>query len=379
MWSRRCAAIVVLVTVVSMGAVVPPAQADYRGETLYGDFNNDGFTDSAVLGVVEPNLCSTILTYGAAPGVYIPPIAYTYPKPGGGTVYTDCPDIGIAINVDEDPADELWVGWTPGAPPPLDFNQVVLQPPTFAPSLTYVSRIVQPIFIHRGRFSSGGRYSPYLVGTGGVQNFTTLDGVAWRPGPISYCSIDSPTVELADWTRNGVDGTLVAYTRGCIDGGSGVVRIREDGSIQQLENDLTGQTTWTARVVYANGDRYPDVRITNRLTGAVSYFINDATNVPGLLVRAPDANTDSVQLTNVRAVAINVLANDYATRNAEVVITVAPRYGTVQVRSDRRVVYRPNPTHGRTDRFTYQLVEQGKRSSATVTLRYPARATTSPR
>ena len=48
-----------------------------------------------------------------------------------------CPDIGVAVNVDDDLADELWVGWSDGPPPTLDFNQLVLQPPTFAPSATH--------------------------------------------------------------------------------------------------------------------------------------------------------------------------------------------------------------------------------------------------
>ena len=87
---------------------------------------------------------------------------------------------------------------------------------------------------------------------------------------------------------------------------------------------------------------------------------------------ASGANTDAVQLTKTKALAIDVLANDYASRYAKVIITSPPRYGTVKVLSDRRIVYRPNPTHGRTDRFTYQLVEEGKRSSATVNIKYPA-------
>ncbi len=364
--------LIVLVTVAAVGAVAPPvAQAGVRGATLFGDFNADGLLDSAVLGVVEPNLCSTIVSYGAAPGVYQPPIAYTYPKPGLHTVFTDCPDIGVAVNVDADPADELWVGWTPGPPPPLKFNQLVLQPPNFTPSATYVSSIIQPTFIGKGRFSSNGRYSPYLVGLGGTQNFTTPDGITWQPGPIYYCSLDVPSVELSDWTRDGIDGTLVAYTRGCTDGSNGVVRIRENGSIQQLEIDLTHETSWIARVVNANGDRFPDVRTINRTTGEVDYFINDGTSQRGFLIKAPKANTDRVYLTNTKPVAIDVLANDFASRYATVTVTKPPRYGTTQVLSDLRIVYRPNPTHGRTDSFTYQLSEEGKRSSATVNIRYP--------
>ena len=368
---KRLVLIVSMVPVATLGAVAPTAQAGVRGAVLHGDYNNDGLIDSAVLGVVEPNLCSTIVTYGSAPGVYLPPVAYAYPKPGGGTVYTDCPDIGVAVNVDDDPEDELWVGWTPGPPPPVNFTLVVLQPAAFAPSATYNSHIAQPVYMGSGRFSGGGRYSPYTVGPGGVQNFV-IDGAAVVPGPIDHCSVNTPTVQLADWNRDGTDGTLVSYTDGCTDHSNGVLRIRPNGSIQQLQIDPTGQTIWTAKVVHANGDRYPDVQTTNRTTGEVNYFINDALNMAGVLVRSPDANTDTVVLTKPKAITTDVLANDYASRYAEIIITSPPRYGTVQVLSDRRIIYRPNPTHGRTDRFTYQLNEGNRRSSATVNIKYPA-------
>ncbi|MFC6018446.1 Ig-like domain-containing protein [Plantactinospora solaniradicis] len=367
---KRLAAIVALMTVAGLGAAAPGAQAGVRGEPLYGDFNNDGLVDSAVLGVVEPNLCSTIVVYGSGPGVFLPPVAYTYPKPGGGTVYTDCPDIGVAVDMDDDPEDEVWVGWTPGPPPPANFTLVVLQPPNFAPSASFNSHIAQPVFMGSGRFSGGGRFSPYTVGPGGVQNFI-VDGTSVIPGPIDYCSVDTPTVELADWNRDGTDGALVSYTNGCTDHSNGVLRIRKDGSIQQLQIDPTGQTSWDAKVVNVNSDRYLDVRTMNKITGEVNYFINDALNMVGVLVRSPDANTDAVVLTKPKAITIDVLANDYASRYAEIIITSPPRYGTVQVLSDRRIVYRPNPTHGRTDRFTYQLVEGSRRSSATVSVKYP--------
>ncbi|GAB3973968.1 hypothetical protein [Plantactinospora veratri] len=126
---KRLVPIVATVIVAALGAVPPAAQAGARGALLYGNFNNDGLVDSAVLGVVEPSLCSTIVSYGSAPGIYVPPVAYTYLKPGGGTVYTDCPDIGVSVNLDADPEDEIWVGWTPGPPPPANFTLVVLQPP----------------------------------------------------------------------------------------------------------------------------------------------------------------------------------------------------------------------------------------------------------
>ncbi|MEE6310964.1 Ig-like domain-containing protein [Plantactinospora veratri] len=344
------------------------AKAGARGEALFGDFNADGLQDEAVLGAVLPNLCSTIVTYGAAPGVYTPPVAYTYLTLGGSST-PNCPDIGVAANVDDDPADELWVAWSQGAPATVDFNRLVLQPPFFTPSARYTSTIARPTYSGKAMFSPGGRYSPYAVGPGGLLSYT-VEGNIVSPGPVAFCSVDTPTVQIADWNSDGIDSVLLAYTRGCADNSNGVVEIRQDGTTRHLEFDPTGRTTWTARLANANGDRFPDVRTVNQTTGEVSYFINTGSG-DFTLTRAPEANTDQITLTTVKPLAIDILANDFASRYAEIIITVPPRYGTVQVLSDRRVVYRPNPTHGRTDRFTYQLVEEGKRSSATVTIRFP--------
>ncbi len=354
----------------ALGAVAPAAQAGVRGATIVGDFNADGIMDSAVLGQIRPNLCSTIVSYGTTPGVYLPPIAYTYLSPGGPSFPGLCPDIGVAANLDSDPGDELWVGWTQGSPPQLDFNRLVLNPPTFQPIAHYTSRIIHPVFVGVGVFGADGRQTPYSVGPGGVINYL-VNGSTVVAGPINFCSVNSPAVELANWDRNGIDGMLVAYTDGCADGSNGVVLIRADGTTAQLELDPTGKTTWTARVVNANGDRFPDVRTINQTTGEVDYFINTGTGGEFFLVKAPKANSDRVYLTNTKAVAIDVLANDFVSRYVTVSITVPPRYGTVQVLSDKRIVYRPNPTHGRTDSFTYQLSEEGKHSSATVNIQYP--------
>lgn len=127
----------------------------------------------------------------------------------------------------------------------------------------------------------------------------------------------------------------------------------------------------TTRVVNVNGDRYPDARTTNRATGEVNYFVNTGTVGGFLLVRAPDANTDRITLTDRKGIAIDVLANDFAGHHADIVITTAPRYGTVQVLSDRRILYRSASSGGRTDRFTYQVTEEDRRSSATVYIRLP--------
>ncbi|MBF9133844.1 hypothetical protein I0C86_33655 [Plantactinospora sp. S1510] len=296
--------------------------------------------------------------------MYLPPVVNVYLTPDGGGA-PNCPDLGTAVNVDDDPADELWLGWSQGPPASLTFNRLVLQPPTFTPSAYFTSTINRPVFLGKGSFSLDGRESPYGIGPGGLLSYI-IDGSRVIPGPVAFCSADTPTVQIADWNADNVESVLLAYTRGCTDGGNGVVEIRQDGTTRYLEHDATGRAAWAARVVNADGNRYPDARTIRRGTGEVSYFINTGPAGGFLLTRAPDANTDQISVAGGKGVAIDVLANDFASRHADIVITTAPRYGTVQVLSDRRVLYRPAPGHGQTDRFTYQLIEENRRSSATV-------------
>ncbi|AVT38818.1 Ig-like domain-containing protein [Plantactinospora sp. BB1] len=361
--------VAVTVAVVGTTFAVPPtvAPADQPGAELAGDYNADGLPDLATLGVVAPDLCSTIVEYGSPDGVYRPPVAHTYLRPNGGTPI--CPDIGVAANLDGDPADELWIGWSQGAPPALDFNRIVLQPPGFTPTARYTSPISRPSQIGSAAFGGDGRSSPYDVGPGGVQSFV-VSGDTVRPGAIGFCTVDVPVVQTADLDRNGIAGAVVSYADDCRQAGSGVVRIREQGEREQLQLDSGGRTTWAAQVVDADGNRWLDVRTVERGTGDVDYFVNRGAESPGVLVPSPDANTDRVDLAAPRALAIDVLGNDHASRYADVTVTVPPRYGTTRVQSDRRIVYRPRADHGRTDRFTYQLVEEGRRSTATVTLRF---------
>lgn len=371
--SSRCfaAAVTAVLVAVTVGAAAPAAHAALPGEPLYGDFNADGIADLAVLGETAPNLCSTIVELGRAPGVYAPPVAYTYLRPNG-TTDAHCPDVGVALNVDDDPADELWVGWSTGAPVTVSFNRLVLQPPTFLPSAYHTSIIRQPDFVGMGMFDRSGRWSPYDVGPGGVQNYV-VNGASVVPGPVAFCTVDSPSVAVNDFNQDGIDGVLVSYRSSCADNSSGVLRIRNNGTVAQiLQRDPTGTTSWDSHAVQANDDRFTDVRTVNRDTGQVDHFINHTTGTETLFIKAPDANTDRVQLATVKALAVDVLANDHATRDVEVIITQQPRYGRAQVQSDGRVVYRPNPRYGRTDRFSYQLLDGGKRSTATVTVHFPS-------
>ncbi|MFY1687620.1 Ig-like domain-containing protein [Plantactinospora sp. WMMB782] len=368
MWSIRLSAALVAAVVGGLAAPAPVTWAAAPGETVYGDFNADGILDAAQLGSVSPDRCSTIVQYGSASGT-LPPIAFVYLRPGT-TPMPDCPDIGVAADLNGDGLDDLGIGWSRGAPAGLTFNRLFLYPPTFQPAMTYTSELTRPAYFGVGVFSPGAAPSPYAIGPGGIVN-AVIRGDTVVPGPIRFCSVDTPTAQLADWTRSGVDGVLLAYAEACGDGSSGVVRIRQNGSVQQLEIDPAGQTRWTARVVDADGDRYPDVRTTNQHTGRVSHFVNTGDGGMYLLVRAPDANTDRVTLDRVRPLAIDVLGNDHVSRGAKVTVTAPPRYGTTQVLSDRRILYQPAARHGRTDRLTYRVAEEDRQSSATVYLSFP--------
>ena len=369
MRGMRAAMLATMMVAVGLGVGASPARAGGPGEPVLGDYNNDGITDSVALGSVNPNLCSTIVEYGSAPGDYLPPIAFTYLRMGTGEDLR-CPDTGAAFDRNVDGRDDLIVGWSDDPPAGLDFNRLILLAPTFQPLTFSTARIDRVTFLGAAVFTVGGPPSPYAIGPGGLST-GVFEGTSLIAGPVQFCSADAPAVQLTDWDQDDASGVLLSYTDACDGGGSGVVRIRDEGMVVQLEHDPTGRATWSARVFNANDDRFPDARTINWATGEVSYFINTGPSSEYSLVRAPDANTDRVQLTQVKPLAIDVLANDYAARHVDVIITGQPRYGSVQVQSDGRILYRPDPRHGRTDRFTYQLLEEGKRSSATVTVIFP--------
>ncbi|MFY1672973.1 Ig-like domain-containing protein [Plantactinospora sp. WMMB334] len=364
---RILAALVVAAVVVLLAAAAPPraAWAGAPGEPILADFNDDGVTDRAVLGAIHPDLCSLIIQYGSAPGVYLPPIAYTYERPGGD-IGTDCPDIGTAFNGDGDRYDELWLAWSETVPPGISYNRVAIDN-DFTTILTYTSPLPNPTYLGTEDFTGNGTPSPFAVGPGGYYTAVIANGTAVL-GPARWCSADTPAFQHADLDLNQRVDAVLAYRGGCADGGNGVVVVLDDGGTRQLELDPTGQATWRIQIGQLGTDRFLDVRTQNLRTGEVNYHHGVGN---GDFIRGPDANTDRVQLTTVKPVAIDVQANDYTTAGARIVVTSPPRYGSTQVLSDERILYRPRPGHGRTDRFTYQIQRDDRRSSAVVYISFP--------
>ncbi|MGX7676075.1 FG-GAP-like repeat-containing protein [Plantactinospora sp. DSM 117369] len=373
MWRKRTAMVVVMVVVAAVGAVVGaapnPAWAAGRGEQVLGDVNGDGLTDLVTLGLVQPDYCSVIVEYGTASGAYRPPVAYVYLRPGGSGMGTRCPELGVAVDLDADRTEELVVAWYPGPPPTVPYNLMVLNT-AFQPSFGLVQAIFAPYYLGTADFNGDGREDVYSITDQGqgIETYLNLGNGTLTHGPEEWCARPLE-YDLRDFDLDGRTDLLNSYVERCLSAtfASGVAVVLDDGTPQELQRDPVGIDTWTTRVVNVNGDRFPDIRTISRLTAAVDYFIGTG---GGRFVRSPKANSDVVRLTGNRAVTITVRDNDFATSQAEVSITVQPRYGTARVISRGRIIYTPRPNHGATDRFTYQLTEGTRRSSAVVYIRW---------
>ncbi|AVT31516.1 hypothetical protein C6361_20820 [Plantactinospora sp. BC1] len=373
MWRRRTAMVVVLVVVATVGGVggtaPSPAWAAGRGEQILGDVNGDGLTDLVTLGLVQPDYCSVIVEYGMPSGGYRPPVAYVYLRPGGSGMGTRCPELGVAVDLDTDRTEELVVAWYPGPPPTVPYNLMVLNT-AFQPSFGLVEAIFAPYYLGTADFNGDGREDVYSVTDQGqgIETYLNLGNGTLTHGPEKWCARPLE-YELRDFDLDGRTDLVNSYIQRCLSAtfASGVVVVLDDGTPQELQHDPTGMQTWTTRVVNVNGDRFPDIRTISQPTGAVEHFIGTG---GGRFVRSPKANSDTVRLTGNRAVTITVRDNDFATGQAQVSITAQPRYGTARVISGGRIIYTPRPNHGATDRFTYQLTEGTRRSSAVVYIRW---------
>ncbi|MBF9133464.1 VCBS repeat-containing protein [Plantactinospora sp. S1510] len=373
MWRRRTAMVVVIVIMAAIGGAAGPgptlAWAAGRGEQIRGDVNGDGFSDLITLGLVQPDFCSVIVEYGTASGEYGPPAASVYLRPGGSGLGTRCPELGVTVDLDTDRTEELVVAWYPGPPPTVPYNLMVLNT-AFQPSFGLVSAIFAPNYLGTADFNGDGREDVYAVTDQGqgIETYLAPGNGTLVPGPEKWCARPLQ-YELRDFDLDGRTDLVNSYIERClsITPVSGVAVVLDDGTTQELQRDPIGVETWTTRVVDTNGDRIPDIRTVSQLTGVTEYFIGVG---GGQFVRSPKANADTVQLTGTKAVTLNVRANDQATTQATVTVTVPPRYGTARVISGGRIIYTPRASHGLTDRFTYQLAEGGRRSSATVNIRW---------
>lgn len=364
MRTGRTVAVAALAVLTTIGGVTSVAQAAGVGEAITGDVNADGIDDLIFLGMVSPDQCSVIVQYGQPDSSFRPPVAYTYLRPGGAEVV--CPDVGVAVTLNGGRREDLVIGWSNGPPPSISYNLLVLDG-DFRPSFGLTEAITRPKYMGTADFNGDGRMDVYSVTDEGqgYETYYSLGDGTLTVGPERFCS-GPLEYTLRDFNRDGRMAALISYTEACDDDSNGVVKVSSNGELYHLQRDPTGTRTWESKVVYASDDNLIDVRTRARDTGEVEYFIQIPGGDVADFVRAPRANADKVTIHRNKVTTISVLANDYVTTGARIVIVEPPRYGTVALTGgNRMVVYRPSGSHVGKDRFVYRIVEEGQRTSTT--------------
>lgn len=367
MRGRRIAAVttaVTMATIAWVGVRTSDAWAGGPGDPIVADLNGDGRPDRAVLDLVlgAAAACRVVVSLGLAGGGFAAPQAYTYLSLPADE--PNCADMGVGLNLDADVAAELAVTWFAGPPSTVPHTLLVLD--NFRVARGF-DTIFQPSFIGTADFDGDRRQDIYEwtdQGEGFASYLATGTGTL-VPGPVRHCS-GPLNHQLADFNQNGAMDVVIAYIEGCGVYFSGVVVVRDDGSLVHLHADLEGLASWAVETTDANHDGLVDVTTYNQMTGEITTFISLGT---GAFVRSPVAIRDYPTVSGIKATGIRVLANDYASDRAKVTIWTQPQHGTVKVTTDRTIIYTPNPVPGKTDTFVYRLTQDGRTSNAAVSLK----------
>lgn len=363
----RITAVTMAVTIATVGWLGPWASravAGGPGEVIVADVNGDGRADRVVLDLVveASTTCRVVVSLGLSGGGFGTAQPYSYLSLPA--TEPNCPDMGVGLNLDADVAAELALTWFAGPPTTVPNTLLVLD--NFRVTRGF-NTIFQPSYIGTADFNGDGRQDIYEwtdQGDGFATYLATGTGLL-VPGPVQHCS-GPLRHQLADFNRNGAMDVVIAYVEGCGGYFSGVVVVRDDGTLVHLHGDPDGFGSWTVATGDVNRDGLVDVTTHNEVTGGNATFVGLGN---GEFVRSPVAIRDYPTVSGVKATGIQVLANDYATDRARVSIWTAPQHGTVKVTTKGTIIYTPNPTHGRTDTFVYRLTEDGRTSNAAVSLR----------
>lgn len=366
-WGRRITVVAAATAaLVLQGAGTPGAWADGRNDPLYGDLNGDGLIDRAVLVDGAPGECGVTVELGLPSGGYDTPALYTYPQPGNINIDNYCPDMGVVVDLGGDGVVELVVTWWAGPPPGVSYDLLVLR--DFTPHAGF-DAMYQPSWIGLADFNGDGLQDVYeWTDQGdGFRTFLNTPSGTLEPGPVQFCS-GRPDYRLADFDGDGATDVVLAYIEGCSGPFSGVVVVLDDGTQVHLQQDTFGDNYWDVEVVDADQDGTPDVATVNIFTDEVTHFIG---NGDGTFTPAPTARDDVAYADRKKSgteTVIEVRDNDAATVNASVSIVVPPTYGYIVSTPEHEVVYVRTAHHRKTDTFVYQLTDDGRTDTATVTV-----------
>lgn len=366
--ARRIATVAVLVTGATVLVPIQPGRAAGSGEPFYGDLDRDGHADRVTLAPVPANGCPVRVERGRPGGGYHSPRTYYYPEPGEAGI-GGCADMGVVVDLGGDGRVELVLAWFAGRPEGVDADLLMLR--DFTPAGGFTA-IFQPSFLGTADFDGDGRLDLYeWTDQGeGFRSYLNMPDGQLVPGPVRWCFFNVPQITVADFHPNGRADVALAYTQGCDGSSTGVVVVRDDGSPLHLEEDLLGEQWWSMEVADRNADDRPDVATKNAVTGEVTHHLGQG---GGGFVKSPRAVADRVLCGRGTPTRIRILDNDAATRDARVTLVQQPANGTAQVAADRTVLYTPRRgTTATTDRFVYRLLQDGKQSTTSVSLRLSA-------
>ncbi|MFK3983838.1 Ig-like domain-containing protein [Micromonospora sp. NPDC050397] len=351
------------VAAVAMLALIPPpvAQAGGRNDVILGDVNGDGIEDRTVLGLANRNRCTVTVQLGIPGGQFELPTSYPYLTVS--ELPANCPDLGVAVNLDVDPAEEFVVAWFSGPPGDIEDTMLVLD------RFVVVNRLAgqfSPSFMGTADFNGDGREDVYeQTDSGeGVSTFINTGDNTLVAGH-EMCFLGAANLIVRGLHRTPDAAIVSTYLDDC-ELASGVTILNGNGSTQVLQQDGGAAVSWSTIVLYANGDDLIDIRTTDS-DGAVTTFYNGTNRIFESTFLAV---TDDVTIQDATRTIIPVRDNDRAGPDATIAIHRKPSQGTATVRSDRTILYTPSKQHGPTDLFTYRLTENGRSSTGTVNIQF---------